>query len=154
MKDIKDFLVTERNHTDEQIQQYVDTLNLEGLKDVSVQLSDAIIKRCAGYIVEEYIKVKLKTFNGSINDTFVDGEFKEYYDFELEGDKFEVKAFQKGRKYSNTKLTLGQQENKDSLIFIFAEYIIEGSKIKIDNVTIEDGKNIKYDEKTGRLMKK
>ena len=121
MKTITDYLISERNHSNDQIQQYVDLLNLEGLKDVSVQLSDAIIKRCAGYIVEEYIKVKLKTFNGSINDTFVDGEFKEYYDFELEGDKFEVKAFQKGRKYSNTKLTLGQQENKDSLIFIFAE---------------------------------
>lgn len=153
MKDIKDFLITERNHSDEQIQQYVDLLNLEGLKDVSVQLSDAIIKRCAGYIVEEYIKVKIKTFNGSVSDTFADGEFKEYYDFELEGDKFEVKAFQKGRKFSNTKLTSNQQKNKDDLIFIFAEYVIEGSKIKINNVTIEDGKNIKYDEKTGRLVK-
>ena len=153
MKTITDYLISERNHSNDQIQQYVDLLNLEGLKDVNVQLSDAIIKRCAGYIVEEYIKVKLKTFNGSINDTFVDGEFKEYYDFELEGDKFEVKAFQKGRKYSNTKLTLGQQENKDSLIFIFVEYVIEGSKIKINNVTIEDGANVKYDKKTGRLIK-
>ena len=153
MKKLTNLLINERNHSDDQLQQYVDLLNLEQLKDVSVQLSDAIIKRCAGYIVEEYIKVKLKTFNGSVSDTFVDGEYKEYYDFELEGDKFEVKAFKKGRKFSNTKLTSNQQQNKDNLIFIFAEYVIEGSKIKINNVTIEDGKNIKCDEKTGRLMK-
>ena len=64
-----------------------------------------------------------------------------------------LKLLKKGRKFSNTKLTSNQQQNKDNLIFIFAEYVIEGSKIKINNVTIEDGKNIKCDEKTGRLMK-
>jgi hypothetical protein len=153
MKSIANYLILERNHSDSDIQQYTELLNLDILKDVSVQLSEAVIKRCAGYIVEEYVKVQIKQANGEVADTFVDGEFKEYYDFELKGDKFEVKAFQKGRKYSNTRLTTKQQADKDNLIFIFVEYVIDGAKIKINNVSIEDGKNIKYDNKTGRLMK-
>ena len=105
------------------------------------------MRRCAGYIIEGYV---INTVN-SIKDTTVP-ESNSWYDFEFEGDKFEVKAFEKGKKYSNTKITKNQSEHKDELVFVLVEYEVHGTDLSVNNIELIDGTKLIF--RNNRLVKK
>ena len=66
----------------------------------------------------------------------------------------EIKSFQKGKKYSNTKLTKAQVEHKDELIFVLCEYDIDksGPKLNLVNVEFVPGTEMKISG--NRMVKK
>ena len=135
-------------------------------------LNEKVLTKCAGYIIEGWIKyvIQMKMWRpGELNEPdkngnkygddeyelpkiYEDGET--WYDFTIRGDKFEIKSFQKGKKYSNTKLTKSQVEHKDELIFVLCEYEIDGSgpKLKLTNVEFVPGTEMKISG--NRMVKK
>ena len=126
-------------------------------------LNEKVLAKCAGYIIEGWIKyvIQMNMWRpGELNEPdkngnkygddkyklpkiFEDGET--WYDFTLRGDKFEIKSFPKGKKYSNTKLTKAQVEHKDELIFVLCEYDIDksGPKLNLINVEFVPGTDLK-----------
>lgn len=141
MKHLNEF-ITEMNHHKRDLNKYLEKLKIEELTNIPIDLEkDELLKRIAGYAIEEFIKIKIQNCNEDIK--LIDTKFKLYYDFEFNGDKFEVKSFQKGNKYSNIILTKTQKKEKNNLIFILVEYKIENYQINITNIEIEKGKNLR-----------
>jgi len=120
-------------------------------------LTGTALRKCAGYIIESAVKYYIQKYgfedtpdHKELVNTFEDGET--WYDFAMKGDKFEIKSFEKGKKYSNTKLTKAQAEHKDELIFVLCEYVVNSSDLKVINIEFVEGKDLKING--NRLVKK
>lgn len=98
--------------------------------------SESFAKNIAGYVVEEAVKISLS----SIGD-FKDSD-NDYYDFEFNGEKVEVKALLDGR-ISNLKLTKSQYEHKNEMIFILVSYEASKDTITIKDLEVKEGKDVK-----------
>jgi len=98
--------------------------------------SENFAKNIAGHVVEEAVKVSLS----SLGD-FKDGG-NDYYDFEFNGEKVEVKALLGGR-MSNLKLTKPQYEHKNEMVFILVSYEASKDTITIKDLEVKEGKNLK-----------
>ena len=135
-------------------------------------LDEKVLAKCAGYIIEGWIKYVIQMNmwrpgelegpdkNGNkygdegyeSPKIYEDGEA--WYDFTIRGDKFEIKSFQKGKKYSNTKLTKAQVEHKDELIFVLCEYDIDKSGPKLNLINVEFVPGTKMKISGNRMVKK
>jgi len=127
------------------------------LKDLSetqsittTEIKGKLLTKCAGYIIEEWIKEKIQNLDSDSANKFKAAE-ETYYDFLYDNTKIEVKSFQKGKKYSNTKLTASQVKNINDILFILVEYTAENS---IDIVNIEFVKGSELKINNDRLVKK
>jgi hypothetical protein len=169
MKRITDLMNESKNHSIEDYDRYSKGL-LGSLKnkDITDLIKGKALKKCAGYLIETAVKWYIQQYQFSdkeyeesartIDDpdhkplvnTFEDGET--WYDFVMKGDKFEIKSFEKGKKYSNTKLTKGQVEHKDELIFVLCEYTVSSGDLKVTNIEFVEGKDLKING--NRLVKK
>ena len=145
---------------------YFQSLNINDL------LQDTyILKKIAGYIVEAQVKKVVKQqFSKNYQDTrgnhsgsapssdstgiprYVDGG-NNWWDFTLDGEKVEIKAFQKGKMYSNVHATKNQVDNKNDLTFMLVEYKLMGNKITITGIAFVDGSEIEFDSRYNRLVK-
>ena len=140
---------------------YFQSLNINDL------LQDPyILKKIAGYIVEAQVKkVVNQVFSKNYQDAreehsssnsagiprYVNGG-DNWWDFTLDGEKVEIKAFQKGKMYSNVHATKNQVDNKNDLTFMLVEYKIMGNEITITGIAFVDGSEIKFDSKYNRLV--
>ncbi len=126
-----------------------------------------ILAKIAGYIVEERIKDIMKylfSHNGSFGEgvvldtdeqgmpRYADGG-NNWWDFTLDGEKVEIKAFQRGKMYSNVKATANQRDFKDQLTFMLVEYDISDGFIDITGIALVDGSDLKFDAKYDRIIK-
>lgn len=172
MKDLKELInmniLESKNNTVEDYQRYANGLKkyFDSKDDLSKMITGKALKKCAGYIIESLVKFNIqfdqfrpedwdnapKDEEGfsKIESVYDDGE--NWYDFSMRGDKFEIKSFEKGKKYSNTKLTKAQAEHKDELTFVLCEYTINNDKLKVTNIEIVEGKDLKING--NRLVKK
>ena len=111
----------------------------------SVKLNDRLVKRCAGYIVEQYIKYSLRIPEAD------DGKFNEFYDFKKGNDLFEIKAYQQGKLIGNVHFTEKQIKKLPELTIIFVEYKVDSTNITINKIYFKDGNKIEVDKKYNRL---
>ncbi len=130
-----------------------------------------VFAKIAGYVVEARIKNVLSyifthntyddngIFAGAKMETdadglprFVDGG-NNWWDFSLDGEKVEIKAFQKGKLYSNVKATANQLKYKDDLTFMLVEYEYGGGEVLITGIALVDGSKLTFDEKYDRLVR-
>jgi len=105
-------------------------------------------------MVEERVKDIMETnFSHKENEIvrYVNGG-DNWWDFELDGEKIEVKAFQKGKMYSNVHATKNQVDHKDELTFMLVEYVISGYNVLITGYAFVDGVDIEFDSKYNRLI--
>ena len=114
-----------------------------------------LVKRLLPYLIEDIIKKYIHNeFKYEITNSpedyeellkgFVDGNYKEWYDFKTANNYFEIKAFLKDTKYQDVIFSSNQVKNKDLLNVIFVEYIVEEkdnkiTKIHINDISIEKG---------------
>lgn len=150
MKNLKDILIKEEL-SDDVLNSLSSALNdLSKTQSLSVtEIKGKLLTKCAGYIIEEWIKEKIQNINSDSKEKFKTAE-DSWYDFIYDNTKIEVKSFQKGKKYSNTKLTASQLKNKDQLIFILVEYTADQS---LDIVNIEFIKGSELKVNNDRLVK-
>ena len=113
------------------------------------EIKGKLLTKCAGYIIEEWVKEKIQNLDAESKAKFKPAE-DTWYDFIYDGSKVDVKAFQKGKKYSNTKLTAEQSKNKDQLIFILVEYTAT-NELELTNIEIVKGSDLKINN--DRLVK-
>lgn len=132
---------------------------------------ERILKKIAGYIVEEQVKDLVQyMFTENYQDEngyhagtrimqdenglprYTDGG-DNWWDFMLDGQKVEIKAFQKGTLYSNVKATANQLKYKNDLTFMLVEYKVVNGNIQITGVALVDGSDIDFDPKYDRLVK-
>lgn len=151
MKNLKDILIKEEL-SDDVLKSLSNALNdLAKSQSLSVtEIKGKLLTKCAGYIIEEWIKEKIKNLDAESKEKFKTAE-DSWYDFIYDDAKIEVKSFQKGKKYSNTKLTASQLKNKDQLIFILIEYTANQS---LDIINIEFVKGSELKVNNDRLVKK
>lgn len=158
MKNLKDFLnITNvyESLDDASIQELQSKLNEEdetwGIVGKNIAtLNKQVLKKVAGYLVEQQVKTWVSITAQIGAKTYEDGD--QWYDFVYDGQKCEIKAFQKGRKYSNTKLTANQLEHKDELLFVLCEYTSDDSRVVITNIELVPGKDMKISG--NRMVKK
>ncbi len=129
-----------------------------------------ILKKIAGSIVEARVKDTVRyAFTENYQDSqgyhagtrikqdaagmprYVDGG-DNWWDFMLDGEKVEIKAFQKGKMYSNVHATKNQVDMKNDLTFMLVEYKLHGTEIIITGIAFVDGKDIEFDSKYNRLV--
>jgi len=136
-------------------------------------LPRALSTRLLPYIIEEQIKDHLKSKYKNLIVTeepedykelfkIEDGNYKEYYDFKNQNNFFEIKSYQKGKKFSNVKFSSGQIKHKDdnNFIVIFVEYNISTDTnyinkitgINISNISIENINTLNIKE-NGQIIK-
>lgn len=147
LETLKNTAIVEAVHDEDSLDQLSTELNENIIFSKPIILDEKVMRKCAGYIIEGYV---INTVN-SIKDTTVP-ESNSWYDFEFEGDKFEVKAFEKGKKYSNTKITKNQSEHKDELVFVLVEYEVHGTDLSVNNIELIDGTKLIF--RNNRLVKK
>jgi len=156
MKDLKELLTYNINESFANTQEDFDRMAkglLRSAENSKINpLDDKVLSKCAGYIIEGWIKYIIKSkmwrpgeierdssYNNDDNyqlpKIYEDGDT--WYDFSIRGDKFEIKSFQKGKKYSYTKLTKAQVEHKNELIFVLCEYEIDSSGPKLNLINVE-----------------
>lgn len=143
-----------------------------GFKSIDEILQDdRILKKIAGYIIEEQVKDLVRyMFTENYYDNkgyhagarimqdenglprYTDGG-DNWWDFMLDGQKVEIKAFQKGTLYSNVKATANQLKYKNDLTFMLVEYKVIGGEIQITGIALVDGSEIDFDPKYDRLVK-
>lgn len=113
------------------------------------------LRKIAGYIVEQRVKDTLRyAFPRHSEEElprYIDGN-ENWWDFELDGEKVEIKAFQKGKMFSNVHATKNQVDHKDELTFMLVEYIIVNDDIQITGIAIVDGSELEFDSKYNRLL--
>ena len=113
------------------------------------------LRKIAGYIVEERVKDTIRyAFPRHSEEElprYIDGG-ENWWDFELDGEKVEIKAFQKGKMFSNMHATKNQVDHKDEIIFMLVEYIIVNDDIEITGIAIVDGSELEFDNKYNRLV--
>jgi hypothetical protein len=155
MKNLKDILsnniIESFNNTAEDFDRMSQGLLRSAKASKINPLDSKVLAKCAGYIIEAWIKFVIQMHAWRPGErTYSDDDDNEnyeppkiyengdaWYDFSIRGDKFEIKSFQKGKKYSNTKLTKAQVEHKDELIFVLCEYEIDSSGPKLNLVNVE-----------------
>ena len=108
-----------------------------------------ILRKIAGFIVEARTKKRLQD---ALGDRCKDG-YDNWWDCEIDGEKIEIKAFQKGKLYSNMHATKNQVDKKDDLTFILVEYQLRGDDVEITGIAIVDGADIEFDETYNRLKR-
>lgn len=155
MKNLKDLLVINESLSDKAIEDFQNRLNTNEdyqgiIKRNIATLNEQILKRAGGYIVEAKVKEWVSATAEMDTKVYEDGNT--WYDFTYEGQNFEIKAFLKGKKYSNTKLTANQLEHKNDLAFLLCEYEIDGSELKINSIEVVNGKDLKISG--NRMVKK
>jgi len=115
----------------------------------------AFLRKIAGYIVEERVKDTIRyAFPRHSEEElprYIDGG-ENWWDFELDGEKVEIKAFQKGKMFSNMHATKNQVDHKDELVFMLVEYVIVNDDIEITGIAIVDGSKLEFDSKYNRLV--
>lgn len=133
--------------------------------------NERILKKIAGDIVEEQVKDLVEyMFTENYYDNngyhagarimqdenglprYTDGG-DNWWDFMLDGQKVQIKAFQKGTLYSNVKATANQLKYKNELTFMLVEYKVIGGEIQITGIALVDGSDIDFDPKYDRLVK-
>lgn len=118
-------------------------------------LSDSkFAKKIAGYLVEEMVKraVEYSIRVDDLDIDYVNGE-NNWWDFSLNGEKVEIKAFQKGTLYSNVHATANQVRYKDQLTFMLVEYKIDNNLPVITGIAFVDGSDVSFDSKYNRLVR-
>lgn len=151
MKNLKDRLKLNESIDDATMSSIERGLNsLARTQSLSVtEIKGKLLTKCAGYIIEEWVKEKIQNLDVDSKVKFKPAEDK-WYDFIYDGSKVDVKAFQKGKKYSNTKLTESQAKNKDQLIFILVEYTAT-NELELTNIEVVKGSDLKINN--DRLVK-
>ncbi len=144
MKRLNEYIL-ERNINDNDLNNLLSKIKSGDPINNSIKLNDRLVKRCAGYIVEQYIKDSLGIQEQD------DGKFNEYYDFKKDNDLFEIKAYQQGKLIGNVHFTENQVEKLSELTIIFVEYKVDSTNITINKIYFKDGNKIKVDEKYHRL---
>lgn len=154
MKSITDLINNKVNEQldDNVLNELSRTLNtLSQMQPLTVtEIKGKLLTKCAGYIIEEWIKEKIQNIDFESKNKFKFAE-DSWYDFIYDNTKIEVKSFQKGKKYSNTKLTASQLDNKDQLVFILVEYTAD-QELNIINIEFVKGSELKIHN--DRLVKK
>lgn len=132
---------------------------------------DRIMKKVAGYIVEEQVKDLVKyMFTENYKDErgyhagtrlmqdslgnarYIDGK-DNWWDFSIDGEKIEIKAFQKGKLYSNVHATANQVKYKDDLTFMLVEYVVDNGTIDITGIAFVNGTDIQFDSTYDRIVR-
>ena len=144
MKRLNEYIL-ERNINDDNLNNLLSKIKSGVSINSSIKLNDRLVKRCAGYIVEQYIKDSL----GIPEED--DGKFNEFYDFKKDNDLFEIKAYQQGKLIGNVHFTKTQVEKLSELTIIFVEYKVDSTNITINKIYFKDGNKIEIDEKYNRL---
>ena len=144
MKRLNEYIL-ERNINDDNLNNLLSKIKSGVSINSSIKLNDRLVKRCAGYIVEQYIKDSL----GIPEED--DGKFNEFYDFKKDNDLFEIKAYQQGKLIGNVHFTGNQVKKLSELTIIFVEYKVDSTNITINKIYFKDGNKIEIDEKYNRL---
>ena len=106
-------------------------------------ITDQLFENCAGYILEEYIKLNLQNISSpDIKNHFKFSENK-WYDFKYDNTRVKILTFKKDSQYSSTILSASQTENKKDMLFISIIYNIDNGALTIENILVTDGKDIK-----------
>lgn len=116
---------------------------LENLQLSIGGITDELIDKCAGYVLEECIKLNIKDISSpDIKDhfKFIDNK---WYDFKYDNNPIKIISFKEGEQYSSTMLSASQYENRENLIFISIIYSINDNSISISDILVTRGYKVK-----------
>ncbi len=106
---------------------------------------DELFENCAGYILEEYIKIKLN--NQNITSPDIKNHFKFYndkwYDFKYDNVNIKLLTFKQGEEYSTNTLSATQYDNRKDMLFVSIVYNITDNALTIENIFVSNGNDIK-----------
>ena len=106
-------------------------------------LTDQLFENCAGYILEEYMKLNLQNISSpELRKHFKFSENK-WYDFKYDNTQIKLLTFKENSTYSTTTLSSTQYENRKDMLFISMFYNISNNALTITEILVTDGKDIK-----------
>ena len=106
-------------------------------------ITDQLFENCAGYILEEYMKLNLQNISSpELKKHFKFSENK-WYDFKYDNTQVKLLTFKEDSVYSTTTLSSTQYENRKDMLFISMVYTISNNALTITEILVTDGKDIK-----------
>jgi len=106
-------------------------------------ITDQLFENCAGYILEEYMKLNLQNISSpELKKHFKFSENK-WYDFKYDNTQVKLLTFKEDSAYSTTILSSSQYENRKDMLFISMVYTISNNALTITEILVTDGKDIK-----------
>ena len=106
-------------------------------------ITDQLFENCAGYILEEYMKLNLQNISSpELKKHFKFSENK-WYDFKYDNTQVKLLTFKEDSTYSTTTLSSTQYENRKDMLFISMVYTISNNALTITEILVTDGKDIK-----------
>ena len=106
-------------------------------------VTDQLFENCAGYILEEYIKLSLQNISSQdIRKHFKFNDNK-WYDFKYDNTQVKLLTFQEDSIYSTTTLSSTQYENRKDMLFVSIIYTISNNALTITEILVTNGKDIK-----------
>lgn len=106
-------------------------------------ITDQLFENCAGYILEEYMKLNLQNISSpELKKHFKFSENK-WYDFKYDNTQVKLLTFKEDSAYSTTTLSSTQYENRKDMLFISMVYTISNNALTITEILVTDGKDIK-----------
>ena len=106
-------------------------------------VTDQLFENCAGYILEEYIKLSLQNISSpDIRKHFKFNDNK-WYDFKYDNTQVKLLTFREDSVYSTTTLSSTQYENRKDMLFVSIIYTISNNALTITEILVTNGKDIK-----------
>lgn len=117
---------------------------LENVEISNISMNESLFEKCAGSILEEYIKLNLSNITSSEIKRHFTFKDNKYYDFKYDLNKIKIITFNKLNEYSDNYLSrkLIYEAANNNLMFLFIVYTINENKIKISNIKIAEGISI------------
>jgi len=105
-------------------------------------ITNQLFKKCAGYILEEYIKLLLQNISSPEYVNHFKFNDNKWYDFKYDNTPIKIITFEEDAYYSSTTLSSSQYENRKDMIFISLVYTITNDSLTISDIFVTNGKNI------------
>jgi len=119
-------------------------LLLENVEINNQSINGQLFEKCAGHILEEYIKSNLSNISSPDIKRHFTLKDNKYYDFKYDLYNVKILTFNESKEYSDNYLSRKQLQYADTndLMFLCIIYTINENTIRISNIKFVDGSSL------------